>query len=396
MKRRRRDAATVIVAGVAASAVGILFYNVMPLFLGTAQDFRGLSTRQIGLIGTVFFTGFTLTTAVGFFWIRRFDWRLTSVGAASIAAAGLSAGAVNDSYPVLLAGVFVAGGALSMIYAIGTTVLGDTSNPARWYGVKISAEALTGMVLLAFLPALVISRWGFAGFIWALVATIFVLLPLFLLLPKGGPVTEDSGEQTEQSRTTNRLAVGLALLGCLLFICGQSVMWSFMERLGNSGGYDPVAVGRLLAITLVFALTGSLVAVGIGDRFGSLIPLIVAHTCFFIAVATLSRADQFSAYAAGACLVMFSVSLGVTFAVTTAAELDHDGRYVVLTVPAFGVGLAVAPGVAGWLASGGGFAPVLVFGAFCLIGSLVAFIAAAVVERRTAGVVPAPTNDGAR
>ena len=394
MTDRNRDAATIIVAGVAASAVGLLFYNVMPLYLGTAQDFRGLSTRQIGLIGTVFFTGFTLTTAVGFFWIRRFDWRLTSVIAALVAAAGLSAGAVNDSYPVLLAGIFVAGGALSMIYGIGTTVLGDTSNPARWYGVKISAEALTGAVLLAFLPALVISRWGFAGFVWTMVATIFVLLPSLLLLPKGGPVTEASGEQTETSKTTNRLAVGLALLGCLLFMCGQSVMWSFIERLGNSGGYDPVAVGRLLAITLVFAVTGSFVAVGIGDRFGSLIPLITAHTCFFVAVATLSRADLFSAYAAGACLVMFSVGLGITYAITTVAELDHDGRYVVLTVPAVGSGMLVAPGVAGLLASVGGFAPVLIFGALSLIGSLVAFIAAAVVERRTAGVVPAPTNGG--
>lgn len=389
MSDRSRDAVTIIVAGVAASAIGALFYNLMPAYLGAAQDFRGLSTKQIGLIGTVFFSGFTLTTAAGFFWIRRFDWKLTSTVAALTAAVGLAAGAMSDSYALLLAGVFVAGGALSMIYGIGTTVLGDTSNPARWYGVKIAAEALTGAVLLAFLPTLVIARWGFAGLVWTMVATILVLLPSLLLLPKGGPVAEDADGHTESVATTNRLAVWLALTGCLLFMCGETVMWSFMERLGNSGGYDPVAVGRLLAVTLVVALTGSFVAAGIGDRFGSLMPLIAAHTCFFAAIATLMRADLFSAYAAGACLVMFSVGLGLPFAVTTAAELDHDGRYVVLTVPAIGVGMLVAPGAAGWLASSNSFTPVLLFSALSLGASAVVFIAAATAERRASAVAGA-------
>jgi MFS family permease len=141
-------------------------------------------------------------------------------------------------------------------------------------------------------------------------------------------------------------------------------------------------VGTLLAVTLVFALSGSFVAAGIGDRFGSLAPLVVAHLCFFAAILTLLRADHFSFYATGACLVMFSVGLGLPFAVTTVAELDHDGRFVVLTVPAIGVGMLVAPGTAGWLASGESYVPVLIFGAVSLGGSLVAFFAASAIERR--------------
>jgi len=357
-----------------------------------AQDYRGLSTRQIGLIGTVFFTGFTLTTAVGFFWIRRFNWRVTSVVASLIAMLGLAAGATSQSYTTLLAGVFLAGGALSMIYGIGTTVLGDTSNPARWYGVKIATEAMAGAVLLAFLPTLVISRWGFAGLVWTMVATILVLLPSQFLLPRGGRDTEVTDQATGSGAITNRMAVWMALLGCLLFMCGETVMWSFMERLGNEGGFDPAAVGRLLAVTLVFALTGSFVAAGLGSRFGSLKPLMVAHLCFFAAILTLFQADVFAAYASGACLVMFSVGLGLPFSVTTVAELDHDGRYVVMTVPAIGIGMLVAPGTAGWLASGRGFMPVLIFGALSLGGSLLVFIYAAAIERKgsTSTVVVAP------
>lgn len=382
MKRTHPDAATAILAGVAASVIGASYYNLMPLYLGMAQDFRGLSNREIGLIGTVFFIGFTLTTAAGFFWIRRFNWKLTGVAAGLIGAAGLLVGALNESYAVLLAGIFVAGGALSMVYGIGTTALGDTSNPARWYGVKISCEALFGAVLLFFLPSTVIAVWGFVGLIWALVIAILVLAPLLLMLPSGDGGTETEITMTADPEPTSRIAVWSALLGCVFFMCGQSVMWSFMERIGNESGFESAAVGRLLAVTLVCALSGSMLAAALGGRLGALRPLAAAHVCYFVATATLFRADLFSAYAVGCCLVMFSVGLGLAFAITTVAELDRDGRYVVLTVPSVGLGMLLAPGIAGLLANEQGYGPVIVFGMFMLGFSLAAFTAAWRLERR--------------
>jgi predicted MFS family arabinose efflux permease len=388
---RGRDAASVILAGLAASVIGASFYNLLPLYLGAAQDFRGLSTREIGLIGTIYFTGFTLTTAVGFFWIRRFNWKLTALAASAVAAAGIAVGALTDSYTSLLVGAFVAGGALSMVYGIGTTALGDTTRPARWYGVKIASEAMFGAVMLFFLPAAVVVVWGFAGLVWALVIAILVLAPFLLMLPFGGGLTAGDETPLTDRATTNKPAVWSALLGCLLFMCGQTVMWSFMERLGNQSGFDSAAVGRLLAITLVFALSGSFIAAAVGERFGALRPLVAAHICYFVATAALLQADLFTVYAVGCCLVMFSVGLGLPLAVTTVAELDHDGRFVVLTVPAIGVGMLIAPGAAGWLASGRGYVPVILFGMLTLGASLAAFVAAWRLEGRP----PEPIADEA-
>ena len=214
-----------------------------------------------------------------------------------------------------------------MVYGIGTTALGDTSNPARWYGVKIAAEATLGAVLLFFLPATIVATWGFTGLIWALVVAILVLTPFLLMLPSGGGGTETKEMMDTDRESTNKVAVWSALLGCLLFMCGETVMWSFMERLGNESGFDAAAVGRLLAVTLVFALSGSFLAAALGGKFGSLMPLVAAHICFFVATAALLQADIFNVYAVGCCLVMFSVGLGLPFAVTTVAELDHDGRF---------------------------------------------------------------------
>ena len=43
------DRFAVILSGIVISAIGFLFYNVLPLFLGTAQDFRELSDQAVGI-----------------------------------------------------------------------------------------------------------------------------------------------------------------------------------------------------------------------------------------------------------------------------------------------------------------------------------------------------------
>jgi predicted MFS family arabinose efflux permease len=121
-----------------------------------------------------------------------------------------------------------------------------------------------------------------------------------------------------------------------------------------------------------------------GNRFGCLKPLIGAHLVFFTGLAALTRAHAFEAYALGACLVMFSVGLGISYAVSTIAELDPDGRFVVLSVPAIGIGVMFGPGMAGMLAADDSYTPVLAFGFIILIISLLAFIYAERHGRRFA------------
>jgi predicted MFS family arabinose efflux permease len=143
-------------------------------------------------------------------------------------------------------------------------------------------------------------------------------------------------------------------------------------------------------VSLLFAVSGSLVAAWLGNRKGCLKPLIVAHLVFFAGLAVLTQARLFAPYAIGACLVMFSVGLGIAYAVSTVAELDLDGRYVVLTVPFIGLGVMAGPGIAGMLASEEGYAPVLAFGAVSLALSLAAFVLGA---RGTRAAAPGSAAD---
>ena len=53
----------------------------------------------------------------------------------------------------------------------------------------------------------------------------------------------------------------------LLWFCGQTIMWSFVERIGSAAGHSSEEVGNVLAACLAAAMSGSIVATFIGDRF---------------------------------------------------------------------------------------------------------------------------------
>lgn len=368
------DAGTVIVAALVASSIGALFYNLLPLYLGSAQDYRALDNRAIGFLSAAFFLGYNIVTISAFFWIRRLGWGSIIAVSAPIAALGLYAGTVTESYTTLLGTVVVAGGALAAIYGVGTTILGDTSNPGRWYGIKIAMEAMTGAVLLLILPSTAIARWGFDGAVFGLIIAMVFLSPFLFWIPARGTKGPDSevllidvpqpaaGEDPVQTPF-----IWGAILATLVFFAGASAIWAFIERIGAQGDHDAAAVGVLLAVTLVFAVLGSLVAAALGGRYGNVKPFVAGAVAFLAGLASLGDAGSFSMYALGACTVTFAIGYMLPISLTEIAELDVDGRYVVLSVPAVGVGAMAGPAIAGVLTQAGSYVALLIFGASTVI-----------------------------
>ena len=367
------DAGTVIIAALVASSIGALFYNLLPLFLGAAQDYRGLDNRAIGFLSAAFFLGYNLVTISAFFWIRRLGWGAIIAVATPVAAMGLYAGTLTDSYVSLLFSVAVAGGAFAAIYGVGTTILGDTSKPARWYGIKIAMEALTGAVLLLVLPSTAIARWGFDGAVFGLIIAMVFLSPFLFWIPTRGTKDPDSDvipvdvPEPAGERQVQTPFIWGAILATLVFFAGASAVWAFIERIGAEGNHDAAAVGVLLAVTLIFAVLGSLFAAALGGRYGNAAPFVSAAVLFIAGIAALGNADAFTTYALGACAVTFAIGFMLPIAVTEIADLDVDGRYVVLSVPAIGIGAMAGPAVAGILSQAGSYVPVLIFGATTVV-----------------------------
>jgi len=367
MNRKR-----VILSGVALSALGAMFYNLLPLFLGVAQDYRGLDNQGIGILSSMFFAGYTLTTSTAFFWIRRINWRAVTLFALIVGSLALLLGGYSQSHGLLMLCIFVAGGAFSTVYGIGATALGDTSNPARWYGLKISAEAMLGAILLFLLPGTVISNYGFMGMMIGMVLAVVLLAPALSWLPSAGSKQSEHVGQKMQIPSQSRVAVWIGLIAVSAFIFSATMIWAFVERMASTAGFEPVLVGKILSLTLIFAVLGSLAAVVIGDRFGSGKPFAAATVIFLLALTWLASTSSLIGFAIGACLLTLAIGLGITYVITIVADLDMDGRYVVLTVPAIGLGVMTAPTIGGLLTSSQEFATIFVVGGVTVVVALLA------------------------
>jgi len=367
------DRLSVIFSGVVISALGALFYNLLPLFLGTAQDFRDLSDQAVGVLSSSFYVGFTLTTLSAFFWIRKLSWRKVTLISVPVAAAAMVLAGYAGSYTLLVAGIFISGGAFSALYGIGTTVLGDTSNPARWYGLKIASEAGLGAVLLLILPGALIARWGFEGMMVGMTVVLLILAPLLMWLPGSGVKgVDESGEHKSVILEPQlRTALWFGLAGVMTFLFCTTMIWAFVERMANEAGFDAVATGNVLSLTLVFAVGGSLLAMLLGERFGPGRPFAVACLTLLVSLYLLAGVGTLFDYGLAACVFTFAFGLGIPYVVTIVADLDVDGRFVVLTVPAIGIGVMIAPAVGGMLTGTGGYGAILWTGGIAAISALV-------------------------
>jgi hypothetical protein len=85
----------------------------------------------------------------------------------------------------------------------------------------------------------------------------------------------------------------------------------------------------------------------------------------------LALFSDFNLYATSTCILTFGIGVGIPFAVAEIAELDVDGRFIILSVPAIGMGAMVGPGIAGALADAGSFTPVLVAAGIALVISMI-------------------------
>lgn len=366
------DRKRAIFSAVVLSALGAMFYNLLPLFLGVAQDYRELDNKAIGLLSSIFFAGYTLTTSSAFFWIRRINWKTVTLLALIVGCLALLLAGYSQSHRLLMLSIFVAGGAFSTVYGIGTTALGDTSNPARWYGLKISAEAMLGAILLFLLPGTLISSHGFMGMMWGMVLAVVLLAPALSWLPSAGAKQQEQDGQRVQLPSHTRLAVWIGLFAVTMFIFSATMIWAFVERMASTAGFEPVLVGKILSLTLVFAVIGSLVAAVLGDRFGLGKPFAAATMIFLLALAWLFSTASLLNFAIGTCLLTLAIGLGITYVITIVADLDIDGRYVVLTVPAIGIGVMIAPAVGGLLTASQEFSNILVVGGVTIVVALLA------------------------
>ena len=352
--RGRDIGLAILLAAIAAGSIGGLVYNVFPLYMGPLQDSTGLSNSQIGFIAGAFFLGTNLTGISAFFWVRSASLMSIALATTLSLVLFLLLAARIDSFILQLVITSLIGAASGALYAISTTLIGGTRNTPRWFGIKFTVECLAGAILLFVLPVTLIPGLGFTGVVIGMVLMILVFAPVLAFISRHRlPEHEEASPITAIGTENTRLPVWLALASLVFYFIGASAIWTFLERLATDNQFDPSATGLMLGITLLFAVIGSALTGVIGDRFGNFPPYIVYSIMLVAGVLLLCLTDNFILFSIGAYAFMLAWSASDGYQYAIVADVDPDGRHIVLAVPAMGVGSMIGPILAGYLYSEG-------------------------------------------
>ncbi len=370
--RGRHYGFVIVVVGllVVLGVQGFLRFGYAMMLPGM-RDALGIDFTQTGLLATVNYIGYMLGAAFVGPAVDRFGSRRTIAGAALTTALAVLFTAIVSSYPVALALQFVAG--VGSVLALSPTL----SLTAFWFapryrgraaGVITSGGPLGSVVTGPLMPLLIAlfgaSAWRYG---WAILGAAIVLFAVLAWLflrdrpeEKGmGPYGETNQAPLKLGRVNRRLAYTTPLvwyvagLGLLSTLQAVSFNTFFTLYLTQERGLSTADAGSLWALAGVVGIISGFIWGGVSDKVGRKYALLSVY---------LLQAACFALFALGGhplvfvfCAFLYGSTARANLAIMAAFSGDMLGPQ--LAAAAFsinnalaGIGLAVGPLLAGWLA----------------------------------------------
>jgi len=374
------------------SGVGVLISTTLPMVIGAMAEAFKFSESQLGDIIAAYNLTFTLIAIASLFFVRKINWKFAAfLGSGITVAAFVAVTLTKDYYPLMMLfgilGIGVGG-----LYALGMVVMGDSEDPDRAFGIKLGLEAIPSILLLFALPVLVIPVYGFTGMAYAMAATCLAIGLLSGLLPSRGvkndtalspaPAQVDTNAPAGPKLSMAPLTVSLlALTAGIIFFSGIVATWAFLEIMGTNKGFPADKVGVALAVGLITSGIGGFVAAWLGTKAGRNLPLIAMIIVNIVSLLIIWQSTSLMPFALGVALFTSCVNYGLAYFFGLSAEVDFNGRFVVLSATTLSLGGVFGPALGGRMMEGQGFEAVLVFSAICAILSLAIYMAIVRITR---------------
>ena len=337
-----------LIGAVMASTVGVLFYNVMPIYLGYLMEAKSLDYDQIGYMASTFFLAFSIPSATAYFWIRNIKPRTISYISIIFVAVFLFISSYTNSYTYLIVEILVVGSFSGILATLAMTVIGNYKNSTRWYGFKSASESAAGTLLLFVLPSTLIISYGFNGVVYGMLIFILLSIPLVSLISNEPLAESDEDTMIDTSiKDIPSIFVWMALLAIFFNYITGSAIWAFAERIANIKEFDSTLVANALGLTLAFAIIGPLISSSISNKYGLKIPFTITSLLMLIGAYGLTAASSLSSYAIFACIQMVGWGGALPFLYSLVSNSDPNGRYIALAIPALGLGSVAGPALAG-------------------------------------------------
>lgn len=366
-----RNAPSAIFAACIVSIVGVFGLMTMPMIVGVYEDVLGFSREQGTLISVAEVAGGALASILAMFWINRINWRIAlSFALICIIVGNLITTTQTDANVITLLRFAVGFLGQGTAFAIGISIIGNTSDPDRNFGFVIASQVAFGVITLFTLRPLVEQYQSIGGMYVPLVTLAAATFLLIKFIPEGSAHRETApGEGSSGS-------VALPLTGLfamMIWCCGLGAMWQFIERIGVDGGLESVLALRALSISTMVAIVGALGASALAAKgINRFMPVTIALLAQMSMAWLLQGEMAFVEMVIKAAVFQIFWNLTGPFFMGAIAASDSSGKISVLIPAAQTSGFFIGPTVVGMFLGSMGLAAVnYVTIAFCLLSLLI-------------------------
>jgi predicted MFS family arabinose efflux permease len=337
--------------------VAQLSYNALPQLLDPIKVAFDRSdevvTRMYGY--ELFFYAVVALAAAGP--LARFSRVFVALLGGSVAVAAGIVSALTDSYSVLVVCRVMLGAGGALVGAAGTAAAASSRNPERVYAVVMIASQVVLAFVPAFLERLALGPFGLDGGFYGLAIATALLMPLFIWLLPPRPSEHEATTSAWAAilQAPNRAIAVAAMLALLIYETGQGGIWTYLAELGQRSGVDDRLYGDSMAVIQLVALSGSFLAIWIGDRFGSKWPIVLGVGINVAAAVGLSYSTRPIHFVILNVIWIGSYFFVVPYLLGLMARLDDLGRWAVAIDAMWWLGDAAGSPVAGMIVERSGF-----------------------------------------
>ena len=340
-------------AGAAALIIGhcagMLDLVALPVWVGALVERFGLSPQQAGALATLFLLGAVGASMLAAPRFNGLNQKLLATCGFALASATFLIASTQTTFAALailhLVSGLAAGTALSMVH--GT--MGQATNPHRLFAAASMALGLFAIILLAAIPQLLISLGG--PILFRVFGAIMAIAAVASALLFRNPVNAVKIAKTPFSRAT-----WFTILGISVMTFNQAMVFSFVEVIGKSRGFEP---GHVLAVLIALGVINFLfpapLATFLQTRVSAPLMTQIGPTIQAVLAIIVTSATAFQIWAPAAAVFVAIQIFTHTFVFGLLAKLDPSGRAVAATPAMLMLGAALGPIVGGALGENLGF-----------------------------------------
>ncbi len=316
--------------------------NVLPAFSILLTHFHGLSESQYGYLVSVNVLAGVVASATGPMWIARVDLRRLVAACLIGDALALIALGYAPSMWALTVAQLLGGATASAIGSVSFVLLGQTDNPARAIGLRVTSDVVMGGVFLAALPG---DALGLRGYVAVLGLVTVLGIVIAARLPQR---TRPPLRLAERARSTSS-AAWLALVAVVIFNIGAVGDWIFIGFFAEHAGLPAGPVANVIAASLLAGVIGSLSAAHMAGRSAALWAQLVAAGVFLLSIPWLAATSSLTEFGAAGFAYNAAWNFIGPFLVALVAVRDQSGRLSSLVPAAVGLGTLISPTLTGTL-----------------------------------------------